>query len=70
MSEPKILSAIVAKPCPFCGEQPEIQHWHGGGPQKRMVACRNEACLASPSVTGATRKRALENWNYRREPRP
>jgi hypothetical protein len=60
------LSTKEAKPCPFCGKQPEIQHWEGGGPQKRIIVCTNEMCQAQPSVSGPTKKRALEHWNYRK----
>jgi hypothetical protein len=57
-----------ALPCPFCGQSPVVGHWHGGGPQKTMVQCIYEPCAANPQVTGTTRSRALENWNYRPAP--
>jgi Restriction alleviation protein Lar len=63
--EQKVLNESQAKPCPFCGSQPIIEPWHGGGPQKRMISCDDVSCSVSPSVTGSTRKRALEAWNYR-----
>lgn len=66
--EVKILSAARAIPCPFCGSRAEIQKWHGGGPNKRMVSCSDESedgCLVGPCVTGETYAEALENWNRR-----
>jgi hypothetical protein len=53
------------KPCPFCGSQPKIQPWHGGGPRKRLIGCDNDACLVMPACCGTTERRAIENWNYR-----
>jgi hypothetical protein len=61
----QVLSVSDAKPCPFCGEQPMIQYWHGGGPQKRLISCANDCCKVAPSVCGSTRRNALENWNLR-----
>ena len=54
-----------AKACPFCGCLPVIGPWHGGGPRKRMVSCIEEDCLVRPMVSGSTRQRALDAWNYR-----
>jgi hypothetical protein len=57
-----------ALPCPFCAYAPVVGYWHGGGPQKTMVQCIYTACAANPQVTGTTRRRALDSWNYRPAP--
>lgn len=51
--------------CPFCAAPAEIEPWHGGGPNKRMIRCSSETCQVSPSVTGHNRSVALRRWNTR-----
>lgn len=65
-SDEQLVGINEALECPFCGEQPVIQHWHGGGRKNRMVSCVYESCLVQPSVTGPTRQAALSNWNTRK----
>jgi hypothetical protein len=67
--EPKPTSPMEAAPCPFCGDQPYTEFWHGGGPRKTMVHCLSSDCAIGPSVVASTRARALDLWNIRREPR-
>ena len=55
-----------ALPCPFCGGPATIQHWHGGGPRKRLVGCgEDNDCWMSPGVCGNTRSIAISRWNTR-----
>lgn len=56
------------KPCPFCGEEPEMEPWHGGGPDKQMISCSNEQCRVTPMVCGETPEEAAEYWNTRADP--
>lgn len=63
--EPEIVPAEKAKPCPFCGQQPTIQYWHGGRKTKKMVSCANVTCFVTPQVTGETPTSALMKWNTR-----
>lgn len=51
--------------CPFCGSSPQVEHWHGGGPNKRMISCSNAECEVSPSVTGETLRQAVASWSRR-----
>ena len=52
-------------PCPFCGETPDIETWHGGKPTKHMVSCINDECSCAPQCTGQTHAEAIARWNTR-----
>jgi hypothetical protein len=70
-------------PCPFCGDELNIEPWHGGKPTKMMISCHglyansvmgrcNGAeitCEVAPIVTGETREEAIRNWNTRAQPK-
>ena len=53
------------KDCPFCGSSPEIQYWHGGGPEKRLISCAGTDCDVNPMVTGETEREAIARWERR-----
>ena len=52
-------------PCPFCGEQPIIVPWHGGGPKKRRVFCYSDVCVIQPAACESTEAKAIRAWNTR-----
>lgn len=52
-------------PCPFCGCEPIMEPWHGGGVRKKRVGCDNEDCFIQPAVTGTNIKVATTKWNTR-----
>ena len=54
--------------CPFCGLEPEIEPWHGGGKRKHAVSCPHVVCAANPMVTGPTKRAAINLWNLREQP--
>ena len=54
-----------ALPCPFCGEPPIIQYWHGGPPTKRSIDCQSENCPIHPSACAHTEQQTLDDWNMR-----
>lgn len=65
MREGGTLDIENALPCPFCGSFPEVEPWHGGGPNKHMVSCANDSCHCGPGTTGNTKKQAIDRWNVR-----
>lgn len=52
--------------CPFCGVNPTIEPWHGGGSNKHIIGCSSSRCDVSPSVTGESPEEAIKKWNRRR----
>jgi hypothetical protein len=66
------LPPAVARPCPFCGEQPHATPWHGGERSKLMISCPGGTgdgdCDVVPSVTGQDWLEALARWNTRKPP--
>lgn len=66
------MNGLPMKPCPFCGEYPTMQPWHGGLPTKKLITCTNASfydedggCSVGPSVTGETEEEAVASWNRR-----
>jgi len=59
----------LVKKCPFCGAAPRMVNWHGGGPAKVAILCRDDYCDASPMVTGHTPAVAAQRWNARKTTR-
>jgi hypothetical protein len=53
------------KPCPFCGVDPVMEPYHGGGKLKRIIECVNDYCMVQPSVTGPNSLTAARRWNER-----
>lgn len=56
---------VSVKPCPFCGNFPAMERWHGGGPKKRLIHCEAEDCYVLPSVCAETPTAAARRWNAR-----
>jgi hypothetical protein len=59
----------LIKKCPFCGSTPRMVKWHGGGPAKVAILCRDNSCHVSPMVTGHQPHVAAERWNERNSSR-
>ncbi len=51
------------KPCPFCGEIPQIKITTG----YTIIICQNENCFSMPNASAFTEKDALNKWNTRLE---
>lgn len=64
-AEPPPTGPTDPRPCPFCGSQPTVELWHGGGPDKRSISCEGEKCAVRPMVTGETLDEAVARWNQR-----
>lgn len=73
------MTTLSLLPCPFCGQTPVVEPWHGGAPTKVMVRCvglgetlipaprpkKVRDCPVAPSVTGETPREAARHWNRR-----
>lgn len=57
------------KPCPFCGDYPELQEWvTEDGITFFIVACENEDCPIRPFTQKYIRKKpAFDAWNTRND---
>lgn len=57
------------KVCPFCGEIPEAEPYHGGGPRKTCIQCFNDECPTMPGVARESPEEAIAQWNTRAKER-
>lgn len=56
------------KPCPFCGEPPKINEYHGSAIPEYSVDCMNDNCPAyAGSSLKETKEETIEAWNTRAE---
>ena len=64
---------IKLKPCPFCGEIPELKHTVGvankrTGSYIRCNSCETETKVFPVSPEWSSDEKAAETWNRRTEP--
>ena len=56
---------MTPRPCPFCGELPEI--WQAQQSGAYFVDCTNESCPANPMTNpSGYREKAIRKWNKRK----
>lgn len=57
------------KPCPFCGEMPDIETWYEPGFGRMepltMIRCVGNDCIVHPSTKFQMESVAIEAWNRR-----
>ena len=51
------------KPCPWCGEMPELSHRLG---HRFAVYCNNDECGVQPQATASSSVEAWAIWNTRK----
>ena len=65
---------VYLKPCPFCGEQPDISSTGNSHTKSRkvQVSCKNTKCMNKGFVVGAIKhgfefcvEHAVKRWNNR-----
>jgi hypothetical protein len=55
-----------AKPCPFCGKQPEYRLYPTIDDKfTHIISCENPKCKAAPSIGTLNKIDALQIWNKR-----
>lgn len=59
------------KPCPFCGERPEVSRWSSGYAaghnDATAIQCSSDLydCPVQPIISAYTKDEALAAWNMR-----
>ena len=59
---------LVNKPCPFCGDLPDLLDPDFSHPLDQCYTIWQACCLnmeCSATVYGATKREAIDNWNKR-----
>ena len=50
------------RPCPFCGQKPEVKEWEYDNGSDWRVQCINENCSGGEYIT-STLDKAISEWN-------
>lgn len=58
------------KPCPWCGENPEIIDERGVTTDYVLIRCSNDNCHCVAECADKTEKAAIAAWNTRANPQP
>ena len=54
------------KPCPFCGERPNVNTWGDNGKTMYLIECENASCAIKPMTDyHVSLKIVVQEWNRR-----